>query len=88
MERRKRGLRLRANRTSTFGGPLIILEQRQLLDPVGVQISPQRRGATALPQAICREQIKLAGLGDTSCGRSFTLRPPEERCSTKVQHKR
>jgi hypothetical protein len=28
----------------------------------------------------CREQVKLAGLGDTSCGRSFALRPPEERC--------
>jgi len=30
--------------------------------------------------AACREQIKLAGLGDTSCGRSFLLCPREERC--------
>ena len=29
---------------------------------------------------MCREQIELAGLGDTSCGRSFTFCPPEERC--------
>jgi hypothetical protein len=29
----------------------------------------------------CQEYIKLAGLGDTSCGRSFTPRPPEERVS-------
>jgi len=28
----------------------------------------------------CREQVKLAGLGDTSCGRSFALCPAEERC--------
>src|SRR5580658_774242 len=28
----------------------------------------------------CREQVKLAGLGDTSCGRSFLLCPSEERC--------
>jgi hypothetical protein len=29
---------------------------------------------------LCRERINLAGLGDTSCGRSFSLCPAEERC--------
>ena len=28
----------------------------------------------------CREQINLAGLGDTSCGRSLLFCPAEERC--------
>ena len=35
---------------------------------------------TRIQQLSCREQVKLAGLGDTSCGRSFALCPPEERC--------
>jgi hypothetical protein len=29
---------------------------------------------------LCREQIKLAGLANTSCGRSFSLCPAEARC--------
>ena len=40
-------------------------------------VASRYAGATWLP---CREQIKLAGLGDTSCGRSFALCPAEERC--------
>ena len=36
-----------------------------------------------MPDAIilkCREQINLAGLGNTSCGRSLLFCPTEERC--------
>src|ERR1700722_19700033 len=34
--------------------------------------------AVSIPNS--REQITLAGLGDTSCGRSLLFCPPEERC--------
>ena len=53
---------------------------RAFLDALPVSPADRAKIAHGNADRLCREQVKLAGLGDTSCGRSFVLCPPEERC--------